>query len=99
MRRRPTYKYEAGDALDVAAVRLERDLHAHRMSEEDCAIDLRVVENGCDVVGEILDAHARGITRRSRAAVSSIMRMQSKPIGQVLAQVAPDVAVTPDAVA
>ena len=83
----------------MAAIGLERDLHAHRVADQDRPIDQGVVEHARDVVREILDRHARGIARRRGPAVTSIMRMQPEPIGEVGAQVAPDVTVAADPVA
>jgi hypothetical protein len=69
------------------------------VTDQHGLIDERVVEDTRDVVGEILDGDALRIPRCRRAAVSSIMRMQPKPIGQVLAKIPPDVPITTDSIA
>jgi hypothetical protein len=96
---RATYKDEPGDAIRMTAVGLERDLDAHRVTDQHCPIDERIVEDARNVVGEILDRDSTRVTRRRSPPMSSIMRMETKPFGEVLAQVPPHVAVAPNAVA
>jgi hypothetical protein len=81
MRRRAAYQHEPGDAAAVPAIRLERDLHAHRVADHDRALDQRVVENARDVVGEIFDRDRPRVARRRGAAVAAIMKMQTESIG------------------
>jgi hypothetical protein len=51
------------------------------MTDQDCPIDERVVEDGRDIVGEILDRDTRRVLGRRCSTVSAVMRMQSEPIG------------------
>jgi hypothetical protein len=55
------------------------------VTDEDCPIDEGIVEDRCDVIGKILDGNARGITRRSGAPVTTVMRMEGEPGAYVLA--------------
>src|SRR5688572_16012094 len=83
----------------MPAIGLERDLHAHRVPDQHCPIDEGIVENARDVVREILDRHTRGITRRSGATMTSIMRMEPEAFADGVAQVAPDIPIATDPVA
>ena len=56
-------------------------LEEKRKAVLERARQMLAVENTRDVVGEILDRHPLWIARRRGAAVSSIMRMETKPIG------------------
>src|SRR5690242_21263294 len=93
MRRRAAYEHETGDTCGVPSIGLERDLHAHRVADEDRLIDLGVIEDARDVIGEIFDRDATRVSGRGGAPVASIMRMQPESLGEVLAQVPPNVAV------
>src|SRR5450755_1320067 len=99
MRSGAAQKHEPCDSRSMAAIRFERDLDAHRMADQDGAIDEGVVENARHIVGEILDRDARRILRRGGAAVTSIVRVNREPLGQVWAQVAPDITVATDSIA
>ena len=83
----------------MPAVGLERDLDPHRVANQDCPIDLHVVENRRDIIREILNGHPFRIAGRSCPAMTSVMRMDAEPIGEVFTQVSPDVTVAADAVA
>ena len=83
----------------MPAIGLEGDLNPHRMTDQDCPIDLDVVENSRDIIREIFDGHPFRIARRSCSTMTSVMRMDAEPIGEVFAQVSPDVTVAADAVA
>ena len=85
MRGRTAYQDQAGDARGVAAIGLERDLHAHRVPDQDRAFDQGVVEHARDVVGEIFDCDRARISRRCRSTVAAIVEVQTEPIAEVLA--------------
>jgi hypothetical protein len=69
------------------------------MADQDGSVELGVIEDASDVVSEILDGHTRGIARQRRATVPTVMRMSTVAVVQVMAQMAPDVAVAADSVA
>jgi hypothetical protein len=69
------------------------------MADQDGPFDQGIIENARDVVREILDRHARGVAGRRGPAMPSVMRMQAETIGQVGAQIAPDIPIAADTVA
>ena len=64
MRWRAADQHQAGDSIGMTTPRLERNLDAHGMSDEDRARGTRIVEDGGEIIREIGDADARQITRR-----------------------------------
>jgi len=69
------------------------------MTDQDRPIDQSIIEHARDVVREILDRHATRVARGRSSTMSSVVRMQPKPIGEVLAQVSPRVPVAANSVA
>jgi hypothetical protein len=51
------------------------------VADQRRSLDDRVVEHARDIVGEIFDRHSTRIARRGSSTVTSIMRVQTKPIG------------------
>lgn len=69
------------------------------MTDQDCPIDLDIVENSGDIIGEIFNGHPFRIAGRGCSTMTSVMRMDAEPIGEVFTQVSPDVTVAADAIA
>ena len=88
------------DALRVAAVVLERYLHAHRVAEQDGLAGTGPVEHRGQVVAEIVERDARPVGREPAAAVAAVVPAEDAvPRGEVAHQVLPGEAVAADAVA
>src|SRR5689334_15350901 len=79
--------------------RLERDLNAHRMSDEDGSRNAGVVENRSDIIRKIRDRNATHVARRLGPSVSAVVRMQDASGRNGTAQIAPHVSVAADAIA
>jgi hypothetical protein len=65
----------------MPAIRLQRDLNTHRMTDDHGALDERIVEYASNVICEVLDGHPRGVTRQRRPSMSTVMRMDTVAVG------------------
>ncbi|MEZ4363949.1 MAG: hypothetical protein R3B48_27485 [Kofleriaceae bacterium] len=99
MRRDAAHQDQASDPISMTAVRLEGDLYAHRVTKDDSATNLGVVENSRKVVCEVDDPNPAQVCRRRRSAMATVVRMYGEALREVLAQIPPNVTVATDAVA
>ncbi len=93
----PTHQRESCDPVGGAAVQLEADLSAHRVSDEHRFLHVVRIEHADEIVGEVGNVQSTAVDGEPTAAVASVVPVHHLAVfGQVRREVAPDEAVAAD---